>query len=71
MASVPNYQRSESQGSQDLDFSLGNAVALVNTVKIYIPDYSNHRNTEHLKSAHLIFQSLFCLVFKWSDQVIR
>ena len=28
-------------------------------------------NTEHQKSKLLTFQKLFCLVFKWSDHVIR
>ena len=36
-----------------------------------VDEYSNHLNTEHLKSKHLTFQTLFCTVFKWSDHVIR
>ena len=31
----------------------------------------NHLNTKHLKSKHLTFWTLFCLVFKWSDHMIR
>ena len=33
-------------------------------------NYSNHLNTKHLKSKHLTFRTLCCLVFKWSDHVI-
>ena len=33
--------------------------------------YSNHLNIKHLKSKHLTFQTLFCLVFKLSDHMIR
>ena len=32
--------------------------------------YNNHLNTEHLKSEHLAFQTLFCRVFKWLDHLI-
>ena len=34
-------------------------------------NYSDHLITEHLKSEHLTFWTLFCPVFRWSDHMIR
>ena len=33
--------------------------------------YSNHLNTQHLKSKYLTLGHFFCPVFKWSDHMIR
>ena len=40
-------------------------------IRITVSLYSNHLNTTHRKLNHLTFRTLFCLVFKWSDHVIR
>ena len=46
------------------------SIELLNQVRKLAVEYSNHLNTEHLKSEHVTFWTLFCLVFKWSDHLI-
>ena len=38
---------------------------------VHIINYSNHINTDHPISDHFTFQTLFCMLFKWSDHEIR
>ena len=50
---------------------MGHHISRVECIQILDLKYSNHLNTEHLKSEHLTLQTLFCLVFKWFDRKTR
>ena len=50
---------------------IANANLFLNLILNYTVEHSNHLNTKHQKYEHLTFPTLFCPVFKWSNQVMR